>query len=69
MGDTRKVVGYTVIGPMESVCVEDAPTPEDARQMYENEYRWVADVFEIHDGEMAALDEVRCVVCDRLLAH
>ena len=68
MGNARTVVGYTVIGPMESVYTDDAPTPEDARKMYEEKRRWVADVYEVYEGEMAALDEVRCVVCDKLLA-
>jgi len=64
----RAITGWFVMGPMESVCVDDAPTADQARQIYEDRLRWVADVWEIRDGEQAALDEVRCAVCNKLIA-
>lgn len=64
--DPRPTVGWLVVGPMESVCIEEAPTPEAARGLFEG--RWIADVWPIHEGDHAAMDEVRCCSCGKLLA-
>lgn len=35
-GPLGAVVGWIVLGPMEAVCVTDAPTEADARSRYPN---------------------------------
>ena len=58
-----QIVGWTVVGPMESVCIDDAATVAEAKAHYR--WRWVADVWEIPANPPAVLGEIACSVCGR----
>ena len=63
VAEPDQIVGWAVVGPMESVCLDDAATAEEARTYYP--YRFIADVWEIPADPPAVLGEVCCSICGR----
>lgn len=64
-GRTGRLRGFFAAGPMKAVCLEDAPTREDAERVL-SEHGTVIDLWELVEGEDNPLGgPAVCVVCGK----